>query len=205
MGLTALVEPSPSETAPSIGFLILIISILFPIFVFLSTLSSTATLTFLRAATEGQPLSPWNSLKHALSRTRHWFPAGLVLALLTIPCAFSLLLIPVAVYFSAVYSFAPFLALEQPGNPLSLHFSRSKKLVSKALGKMLLLAASLLLLEFALAFFGADLGARVGAFVDNSLGRSALSMTVQLLLALLTSFIFNPLISVLFLKLRSEP
>lgn len=205
VALTALVEPSPSESAPSLGLIILIVSILFPIFVFLSTLSSTATLAFVQSKDGPSPLSPGQALKQTLKSIRAWGLTGLVLALLTLPAAFSMFLIPVAVYFSAIYSFAPFLAMEDPKTPLSLHFSRSKKLAGKAFGMMLALAGVLMIIEFGLAFSGSDLGARMGTFSANPLIRSALSLGTQFTLALSTSLLANPLLAVVFLKLRSEP
>lgn len=185
--------------------IILIVSILFPIFVFLSTLSSTATLAFVQSKDGPSPLSPGQALKQTLKSIRAWGLTGLVLALLTLPAAFSMFLIPVAVYFSAIYSFAPFLAMEDPKTPLSLHFSRSKKLAGKAFGMMLALAGVLMIIEFGLAFSGSDLGARMGTFSANPLIRSALSLGTQFTLALSTSLLANPLLAVVFLKLRSEP
>jgi hypothetical protein len=202
---TSLIEPSPSAGAQNSLQLILIVSIVFPIFVFLSALSSTATLVFLRETEAGVPVSAFSALKQALSRVNRWFPAAALLALLTIPGAFSFLLIPLAVYLSAIYGFAPFYALEKPESPLSLHFKWSKTLVSKALWQMLGLAGLLMILEFGMAFWASDLGGRVGEWVGHSLWSPALSMLTQVVLAVAMSLLINPLLAVFYLKLRTEP
>jgi hypothetical protein len=205
VALTALVDPAPSAGITSALQLILILSIVFPIFVFLSTLSSTSTFALARREQEGQPPTAGEALKQALHSARRWFPAGIVLALLTIPGAFAPILIPVAVYFSAIYGFAPFIAMEQPETPLSVCFHRSKKLVSKALWQMLGIAGALMIIEFAMAFWSSDLGGRVGALATPNWLSTGLAWGTQFGLSLVLSVLINPLLSVFFLKLRSEP
>ncbi len=205
IAFTSLVDPGPSADIQNTSRLILILSIAFPIFVFLSTLSNTATFVLVRHQLDHSPLSPLGALKASLANWRKWLPTGLLLALLTIPGAFAPILIPVAVYFSAIYGFAPFLAMEQPDTPISLHFSRSKQLVAKALWPMLGIAGSLMVVEFVMAFWASDLSGRVGAMASLPWLVSVLSIGTQLSLSLIMSFLVTPFLAVFFLKLRSEP
>ncbi len=202
---TSLVEPAPSEGIQNNTQLILILSIVFPIFVFLSTLSSTATFALVRGEVGALPVSAKTAALESLRRWKKWFPAGIVLALLTIPGAFAPILIPVAVYFSAIYGFAPFLAMESPDAPMSVLFHRSRQLVKKALWQMLGIAGLLMIMEFGLAFSASDLGVRIGAMAPTPAIGSALALATQFLLSLGMSLLISPLLAVFFFKLRSEP
>ncbi len=169
----------------SINQMLLAVALLLPVDIFLSNLTSIATLWMLEKSADGPYPTVWESVKNAMRLFNHWWvPATLLCLLLYLPIFANPWLSFISAYFITIYGYAPFIRAQEPNLDLSLAFGRAKKLVKPVFWPLLIL--------------------HIGMFAINQTVMFSLSPVLQFAVTLLIGFLITPFLTTLFLDLRSK-